>query len=45
LHVAIAPILLGRGNRLWDELRGLERTHKVTTDVAESGTIHVTFAG
>jgi dihydrofolate reductase len=44
LHVAIAPILLGRGNRLWDDLRGLDLTHKVTTDVAESGTIHVTFA-
>ena len=43
LHVAIAPILLGRGNRLWDDLRGLELTHKVTTEVAESGTIHVTF--
>jgi dihydrofolate reductase len=44
LHVAIAPILLGRGNRLWDDLRGLELTHQVTTEVAESGTIHVTFA-
>jgi dihydrofolate reductase len=43
LHVAIAPILLGRGNRLWDDLRGLELSHKVTAEVAESGTIHVTF--
>jgi dihydrofolate reductase len=43
LHVMIAPILLGRGTRLWDDLPGLELTHKVTTDVAESGTIHVTF--
>ncbi|MEP6816675.1 MAG: dihydrofolate reductase family protein, partial [Marmoricola sp.] len=33
LHVMIAPILLGRGNRLWDDLRGLELTHKVTTEV------------
>lgn len=44
LHVAIAPILLGRGDRLWDDLRGLELTHEVTTEVAESGTTHVTFA-
>ena len=44
LHVAIAPILLGRGTRLWDDLRGLDATRKVTTEVAESGTIHVTFA-
>ncbi|MEU4560678.1 dihydrofolate reductase family protein [Actinoplanes sp. NPDC023936] len=43
LHVMIAPILLGRGTRLWDDLRGLELTHKVTTEAAESGTIHVTF--
>ena len=44
LHVAIAPILLGRGERFWDDLRGLDLTHEVTSDVAESGTIHVTFA-
>jgi dihydrofolate reductase len=43
LHVMIAPILLGRGTRLWDDLSGLELTHKVTSEVAESGTIHVTF--
>ncbi len=43
LHLMIAPIVLGRGTRLWDDLRGLDLTHKVTTDVAESGTIHVTF--
>jgi dihydrofolate reductase len=43
LHVGVAPIILGRGNRVWDELRGLERTHSSTTEVAESGTIHVTF--
>lgn len=43
LHVAVAPIVLGRGNRVWEDLRGLERTHTVTTEVAESGTIHVTF--
>ncbi len=44
LHLMIAPILLGRGTRLWDDLGGLDLTHKVTTDVAESGTVHVTFA-
>jgi dihydrofolate reductase len=43
LHVAIAPILLGRGIRLWDDLRGLESGYDVTTEVAESGTVHVTF--
>lgn len=43
LHVAIAPILLGRGTRLWDDLRGLESGYYVTTETAESGTIHLTF--
>lgn len=44
LHVTIAPIVLGRGNRVWEDLRGLEHTHSVSTVVAESGTIHVTFS-
>ena len=44
LHVAIAPIVLGRGVRLWDGLRELERDYVVTSEVAESGVIHVTFA-
>ena len=43
LHIMIAPVILGRGTRLWDDLSGLERTHTVTTEVAESGTIHVNF--
>lgn len=44
LHVAIAPILLGRGIRLWDDLRGLEDGYAVAAEVAESGTTHLTFA-
>ena len=43
LHLMIAPVILGRGTRFWDDLGGLEQTHTVTTEVAESGTIHVTF--
>ncbi|HYG05077.1 MAG TPA: dihydrofolate reductase family protein [Stenotrophomonas sp.] len=43
LHVAITPILLGRGIRLWDDLRGLEAGYSVSSEVAESGTVHVTF--
>ncbi|MHA6668250.1 dihydrofolate reductase family protein [Homoserinimonas sp. A447] len=44
LHVAISPIVLGRGVRLWDDLRGLEREYAVTSEVADSGVVHVTFA-
>ncbi len=43
LHVAIAPILLGRGIRLWDDLRGLESGYEVTAETADSGTVHLTF--
>jgi dihydrofolate reductase len=43
LHLAIAPILLGRGIRLWDGLRELESGYAVNGEVAPSGTIHLTF--
>ncbi|MCU1576140.1 MAG: deaminase, partial [Leifsonia sp.] len=44
VHVAITPIVLGRGVRLWDDLQALDRDYTVTSEVAESGVIHVTFA-
>ena len=43
LHVAITPILLGRGIRLWDDLRGLEAGYTVKAETAPSGIIHLTF--
>lgn len=43
LHVAITPILLGRGIRLWDDLRGLEAGYRLKAETAESGTLHLTF--
>lgn len=43
LHVAITPILLGQGIRLWDDLRRFEDDYTVTTEVAESGVVHMTF--
>ena len=43
LHVAMTPILLGSGIRLWDDLRGLEAGYTVTSETAESGVIHLTF--
>jgi len=44
LHVAITPILLGRGIRLWDDLRGLEDGYRATTEGAPSGVTHLTFS-
>ena len=43
LHVAIAPILLGRGINLWSDLRRFEDGYQVQTETAESGTVHITF--
>lgn len=43
LHVGITPILLGGGIRLWDGLREFESDYSVSSEVAESGVIHVTF--
>jgi dihydrofolate reductase len=44
LHVAISPILLGQGQSLWQDLRGLEAGYTVSSEVAESGVVHLTFA-
>lgn len=43
LHVAMTPVVLARGVRLWDDLRELERDYTVSSEIAESGVIHVTF--
>ncbi|QYF74472.1 dihydrofolate reductase family protein [Cryobacterium sp. PAMC25264] len=44
LHVGITPIVLGVGSRLWEGLHGLADGYEVTSEVAESGVIHVTFS-
>jgi dihydrofolate reductase len=43
LHVAIVPIVLGRGVRLWDGLEGLENDYDVEATSSPSGVTHVTF--
>lgn len=43
LHVAVVPIVLGQGTRLWDGLRGIENGYDVASEVAESGVTHLTF--
>lgn len=44
MHVAVVPILLGRGVRLWDGLEGLERTYRIESTASPSGVTHITFA-
>lgn len=44
LHVAVVPIVLGQGIRLWDDLRGLEEDYDAEAVTApESDTMHLTF--
>ena len=43
MHVAIAPIVLGRGERLWDGLEGLEERFTIEAVSSPSGATHLTF--
>ncbi|MFD7907492.1 dihydrofolate reductase family protein [Kitasatospora sp. NPDC059722] len=43
LHVVVVPIVLGRGERLWDGLEGLEERFQVESVTTPSGVTHVTF--
>jgi dihydrofolate reductase len=43
LHIAVVPIVLGRGERVWDELEGLEERFDVETVSSPSGVTHLTF--
>ena len=43
LHVAIVPIVLGRGERLWDGQEALESRFDVESVTTPSGVTHVTF--
>ena len=43
MHIAIVPIVLGRGERLWDDLEELEQRFDVEAVSSPSGVTHVTF--
>lgn len=43
MHVAVVPILLGRGVSLWEGLEGLEQDYDVEATSSPSGVTHVTF--
>ena len=41
-HLAVVPILLGRGVRVWDGLEALEDTYEIEASPSPSGVVHVT---
>jgi dihydrofolate reductase len=43
MHVAVVPLLLGRGERLWDGQEGLERDYAIESVSSPSGVTHLTF--
>ena len=43
LHVVVAPIVLGRGTRLWDGLEALEDTYDIESVSSPSGVTHLTL--
>ena len=43
MHVAVVPLLLGRGERLWDGQEGLERDYAIEAVSSPSGVTHLTF--
>ena len=43
LHIALVPIVLGRGERLWDGLADLEQRFNVETVSTPGGVAHLTF--
>jgi dihydrofolate reductase len=43
MHIVLVPIVLGRGERLWDELESLEDRFDIEAVSSPSGVTHLTF--
>ena len=43
MHIALVPVLLGRGESLWDSLEGLQERFAIESVSSPSGVTHVTF--
>ncbi|NYF09882.1 dihydrofolate reductase [Leifsonia sp. AK011] len=43
LHVVVVPIVLGRGQRIWDGQEGLEQRFDVEVTASPSGVVHYVF--
>jgi dihydrofolate reductase len=43
IHIVLVPIVLGRGERLWDDLEDIEQRFKVESTSSPSGVTHLTF--
>ena len=43
LHVAVTPIILGRGENLWSDLRSIDLGYTAYSEAGEDGVSHITF--
>jgi dihydrofolate reductase len=43
MHLAVVPIVLGRGERLWDGMEGLEHDYTIEVTTTPSGVTHLMF--
>jgi len=43
MHLVVVPIVLGRGERLWDGLEGVEERFKIEQVVSPAGIVHMVF--
>lgn len=43
MHIVLVPIVLGRGERLWDGLEGLEERFDIEATPSPSGVVHLVF--
>ena len=43
MHIAVVPIVLGRGVRLWDGLEGVDTDYAIEAVSSPSGVTHLTF--
>ena len=43
MHIVLVPIVLGRGERLWDGLEGLEDRFDIEATPSPQGVIHLVF--
>ena len=42
-HIAVAPVLLGRGELLFENLEGLEKDYTIKSTSSPSGVTHIEF--
>lgn len=43
MHLVLVPIILGRGERLWDGLEGIEARFDMEATPSPSGVVHLIF--